>query len=106
MIRVFVFLLFVCIASSKKVDDIDAEIEAQLNIGSKSPEDLKAPELPGHLKPLGSSLDPLEVETRTDFPNPIQFFDKYVKTSKPIIIRGIAKTFPSFERMKNDSYLM
>jgi len=59
----------------------------------------------GHLKPIGSSSELLSVEVRDDLPNPVEFFEKYVKASKPVIFRGAAKRFPSFNHLRNDSYL-
>lgn len=59
----------------------------------------------GHLKPIGSSSELLSVEVRDDLPNPIEFFEKYVKASKPVLFRGAAKRFPSFNHLRNDTYL-
>lgn len=61
--------------------------------------------LSGHLEPLGSNVVPLKVSERNDFPNPLEFFDDYVKVSRPVVMRGVAKIYPSFERLANDTYL-
>nr|XP_002129610.1 jmjC domain-containing protein 7 [Ciona intestinalis] len=59
----------------------------------------------GHLQPLGSHMDPLPIEVLDTMPNPIDFFDNYVQKSKPVLFRGAAFKFPSFESWRSDDYL-
>lgn len=59
----------------------------------------------GHMQPLGSHMAPLEVEVRDSVPDPIEFFNNYVKLSKPVLFKGAAKKFKSFETWKNDDHL-
>ena len=60
---------------------------------------------PGHLQPFGVGLKTMSVETRTDFPDPIEFFDSYIARSKPVIFKGMAKSFPQYNNLRNDTYL-
>jgi len=61
--------------------------------------------LPGHLQPLGSHRPPMHVDVLFSQLDPIEFFDNYVKASKPVLFKGAARSFPSFMVWKNDSYL-
>lgn len=62
-------------------------------------------ELPeGHLKPLGEHSKPLGPAAEEDF-NSISseyFYDKYVATRTPVILRGLAKTFPAYTLWTDD----
>ena len=60
--------------------------------------------LPGHLKPLGSHRDPDPVdEVQVDeIPSPQDFYEKYVKPSRPLVFRGAAKKFPAFTKWTDD----
>lgn len=60
---------------------------------------------PGHLKPIGSHVAPLPLDEIDAFPGPVDFFDNYVKASKPVLFKGAAKQFPSFNNWKDDEYL-
>ena len=61
---------------------------------------------PGHLKPLGENLEVvMTIEVREDLPSPVELWDKYVKASKPVLLRGAAKTFPNFDKLRDDKYL-
>lgn len=60
---------------------------------------------PGHLQPLGSHVAPMEIEVRSDEIDPKEFFEKYVIQSKPVLMKGAAKRFPSYENWRNDTYL-
>ena len=64
-----------------------------------------ANDLPGHLQPLGSHRPPMQVDVKDGQLNPIEFFDNYVKPSKPVLLKGAAKNFPSFLNWRNDEYL-
>ena len=52
----------------------------------------------GHLKPLGAHTQPGMVEERWDVPDAKEFWEKYVKPSKPVVFRGAAKTSGIFEK--------
>lgn len=60
---------------------------------------------PGHLKPLGSHTPPQSIEVRGDWPDPVEFFEKYQKPGKPVLFPGLAKKYPTFENFQSDSYL-
>jgi len=59
----------------------------------------------GHNKPFGVGLNFLPVETRHDVPGPVEFYDKYIRASRPLILKGITKSFPSYNKLRNDTYL-
>lgn len=59
----------------------------------------------GHMQPLGSHIEPTILHPIFEVPDPIRFFDDYVKPGKPLLMRGAAKKFPSYENLKSDSYL-
>ncbi|XP_078482835.1 bifunctional peptidase and (3S)-lysyl hydroxylase Jmjd7-like isoform X3 [Ciona intestinalis] len=60
---------------------------------------------PGHMQHIGSHMPPMPIEERDDFPNPIEFYDNYVAPAKPVVFKGVAKKFPNFNNLRNDSYL-
>ncbi|XP_078483446.1 bifunctional peptidase and arginyl-hydroxylase JMJD5-like [Ciona intestinalis] len=60
---------------------------------------------PGHMQHIGSHMPPMPIEERDDFPNPIEFYDKYIAPAKPVVFKGVAKKFPNFNNLRNDSYL-
>ncbi|XP_078483175.1 bifunctional peptidase and (3S)-lysyl hydroxylase JMJD7 [Ciona intestinalis] len=60
---------------------------------------------PGHMQPIGSHMPPMPIEEREDLPNPIEFYDNYVKPGIPVVFKGAAKKFPNFNDMKSDEYL-
>ena len=60
---------------------------------------------PGHLQPLGSHQSPLNVDVQDNQLGPLEFFDNYVKPSRPVLLKGAAKTFPSFNLLNSDAYL-
>lgn len=59
---------------------------------------------PGHLKPLGSNCTIVNVDSVEYFPNPRDFYSKYVEGSRPLVIRGGAKLSPAF-KLWTDEYL-
>ena len=62
-------------------------------------------ELPeGHLKPLGEHSKPLGPAVEEDFTtiSSKYFYDKYVATRTPVILRGLAKTFPAYNLWTDD----
>ena len=60
---------------------------------------------PGHLEPLGSQR-PTEgkIDTLDDFPDPQEFYDKYILPGKPVLIKNGARHIPAFT-LWNDAYL-
>nr|XP_026689484.1 jmjC domain-containing protein 5-like [Ciona intestinalis] len=60
---------------------------------------------PGHMQPIGSHMPPMPIEERDDLPNPIEFYDNYVKPGIPVVFKGAAKKFPSYYNWTNDTYL-
>ncbi|ELU08556.1 hypothetical protein CAPTEDRAFT_211217 [Capitella teleta] len=61
--------------------------------------------LPGHLKPLGSHR-PSEgsIDVVDGFIEPEDFYEQYVRASRPIIFKGAASAIPAFESW-TDEYL-
>ena len=59
----------------------------------------------GHMMPIGSNSELLDVEVRDVLPGPTEFYNNYVRPSRPVLFRGLAKRFASFENMKSDAYL-
>lgn len=70
-------------------------------------EDMEDDENPpkGHLEPIGNSGISWQVDEVTELPDPITFYEKYVVRSKPVIFRGLAKKYPSFDNLRSDKYL-
>jgi len=62
--------------------------------------------LPGHLQPLGTGRPITKVAEIPGFPEPDEFFKKYVKSNpkKAVIFKGGAKLSPAFQ-LWNDDYL-
>jgi lysine-specific demethylase 8 len=59
----------------------------------------------GHLKPLGGHRPPEgEVDVIDGFPSPLEFYDKYIVGSKPVLMRGAAKGMKAFS-LWTDEYL-
>ena len=58
----------------------------------------------GHLEPLGSHRAPDAIEERYDIPTPLEFWSKYVKVSKPVVLRGAAKQSKGY-KLWTDDYL-
>lgn len=58
----------------------------------------------GHLKPLGSHRAPDKIEERYDIPTPLEFWNKYVKVSRPVVFRGAATYSKAFD-LWTDKYL-
>ena len=57
------------------------------------------------MQPLGSHMDPMSIEERDDWPEPLEFFKKYAKDGKPVLFRGLAKQFPGYEVFRDDEIL-
>lgn len=60
----------------------------------------------GHLQPLGSHRDPDNslIDELHDIPSPKVFWEKYVKPSRAVVLRGAAKNSPAFTKW-TDEYL-
>eukprot|EP00058_Branchiostoma_floridae_P008007 XP_002593495.1 hypothetical protein BRAFLDRAFT_70717 [Branchiostoma floridae] len=59
----------------------------------------------GHLQPLGGHRPPdVPIDELHTIPHPREFWDKYVKHEKAVILRGAAKNSPSFT-LWTDEYL-
>eukprot|EP00058_Branchiostoma_floridae_P008010 XP_002593498.1 hypothetical protein BRAFLDRAFT_119501 [Branchiostoma floridae] len=59
----------------------------------------------GHLQPLGGHRPPdVPIDELHTIPHPREFWDKYVKHEKAVILRGAAKNSPSFT-LWTDKYL-
>ena len=61
-------------------------------------------DLPGHMKPLGSHLPPLEIETLDSPPDPLTFYS-YVKQNLPVKLKGLLKDNEVLKNWENDDYL-
>ena len=55
---------------------------------------------PGHLKPLGYHR-PAEgpIDAVEEFPEPQEFYEKYVKPGIPVLFKGLAKRMQNFNEM-------
>merc|ERR1712216_177457 len=52
----------------------------------------------GHLLPLGAHRDPEGIVEAIDgFPSAHEFYNKYIQTSKPVLMRGAAKTLKAYK---------
>jgi len=60
---------------------------------------------PGHLEPLGARNVKQSLEVIDDFVTPREFFEKYVSSSKPVLIRGGAKLSPAFSLWSDEYFL-
>ena len=58
----------------------------------------------GHLEPLGSHREPDTIEERDDIPSPLEFWNEYVKISKPVVFRGAGKHSNAY-KLWSDEYL-
>ena len=61
--------------------------------------------VPGHMKPLGSHMDPLSIDSTTDFVTGIDFYDSYVSKNKPLLLKGLLSTTDAFQNWQDDGYL-
>ena len=70
-------------------------------------------QLEGHLKPLGQGSFTLgqqrppegHIEIIDRSPSADEFFDLYIKGSKPVVFKGLANNIPAYSLWKDD-YLM
>ncbi|XP_030832561.1 bifunctional peptidase and arginyl-hydroxylase JMJD5 [Strongylocentrotus purpuratus] len=63
-------------------------------------------DLPGHLKPLGSHRPPEDpgIDVLHRVPDPLDFFNRYVKDGSPVIFKGAAQNMDSY-KLWTDEYL-
>lgn len=61
----------------------------------------------GHLKPLGGHRPPETnlIDEVNEWPNPREFWEKYVKPSRALVVRGAAKSSKGFTAW-TDEYLI
>ncbi|XP_060584355.1 tRNA wybutosine-synthesizing protein 5-like [Ruditapes philippinarum] len=60
---------------------------------------------PGHLKPFGEGRPSHPVKQIDYFPTAKEFFENYVQASKPVIMKGVAKMSPAFDKWTDDYFL-
>ena len=62
--------------------------------------------LPGHMQPLGSHRPPDKpgIDVLDTVPDPVTFYDNYVKNGWPVLLRGAAKNMLAFQ-LWTDEYL-
>ena len=72
---------------------------------SQTVEENEGSQLKGHLRPFGDSGPRMEIEVRTQFPEPADFFANYVERSKPLKLSGVAKDSRAV-RLWTDAYLL
>lgn len=63
------------------------------------------PKVKGHLQPFGESGSRLEIEVRTEFPGPADFFINFVERSKPLKLSGVVRDSRAV-RQWTDDYLL
>lgn len=59
---------------------------------------------PGHMEPFGSKQKTVEVPILDEWPEPVEFFKKYVEKNRPVAFKGLAKRSPAF-KLFTDDYL-
>ncbi|CAK8690606.1 unnamed protein product [Clavelina lepadiformis] len=60
---------------------------------------------PGHLLPLGSVGPYFELPVLHAFPQPREFFNKYVVPSIPVLMKGAVQDAPAFHKWSDDYFL-
>ncbi|XP_014661936.1 PREDICTED: jmjC domain-containing protein 7-like isoform X2 [Priapulus caudatus] len=59
----------------------------------------------GHLEPLGSHGPPTgKLDIVDNVPSPPEFYQRYVRPSKPVVLKGAARSLPAFQ-LWTDEYL-
>ena len=61
--------------------------------------------LTGNLRPFGESGPRMEIEVRTEFPEPMDFYVNFVEKSKPVKLSGVARDSRAV-RQWTDEYLL
>ena len=57
-------------------------------------------------KPLFETIYKVDQYESQDQLSSKEFFNKYLRKSKPVYIKGLARQWPAFENWRNDSYLL
>jgi len=92
--HVLCWLLAVLICTIHAEDGIDS-----------SPDEVSN-EIPGHMQPLGSHMEPrLVVKRIQHIPTPQEFNDEYVRNSQPVIFEGLMREQEVIKNWQNDDYL-
>lgn len=60
---------------------------------------------PGHLEPLGARHNKNSVKTLFAFPDPRDFFQNFVSSSFPLMIKGGAKLSPAFTQWTDEYFV-
>lgn len=60
---------------------------------------------PGHLEPLGARHNKSSVKTLFAFPDPREFFQNFVSSSFPLMIKGGAKLSPAFTQWTDEYFV-
>ncbi len=99
----YVVVVLACLLGSSLQEQVEKEQVKKEQVEKEEVE--KEKDYPGQMQPLGVGVNAEHVEIRTDLPDPIEFHDKYVNPSVPVLLKGVAKSFPGYEKLRNDSYL-
>ncbi len=85
--------------TTRKIDQVDGAT-------FENPQHDRAEPPAGHLQPLGSHRPPEKngVDVLDIVPDPLHFFDNYVKKGKPVLFRGAAKNMLAY-KLWSDEYL-
>ena len=62
--------------------------------------------LDGHMQPIGSHMAPILINVTDTFPDPLSFYNNYVKPQWPVIFRGLILTTDAYKNWQSDSYLL
>lgn len=62
-------------------------------------------ELPGHMLPLGSHMDPEPVRRISHLPSPMEFYEGFVVPKTPVVIEGAMKGSAVWKDWQNDQYI-
>lgn len=89
--------LLACLVIAGSENDLRTEVVGAV---SSDPSKWK-----GHLQPLGAAAEKKPVESMNGFPSPEDFFDDYLGTHTPLLMRGAAKTSPAFNLWSDDYFL-
>ena len=64
-------------------------------------------DLPGHMQPIGSHRPPEEsIAILSYVPDPLEFYERYVTTSTPVLFKGAIADTPAVTKWSDDEYLM
>ncbi|XP_076466730.1 tRNA wybutosine-synthesizing protein 5-like [Babylonia areolata] len=88
-------LYFIPVLTSGRAD-VPHSQNAEVTTGDK---------MKGHLQPFGMSGPSLQIEEKTEFPAPADFFANYVQRYKPLKLSGVARNSRAV-RLWTDDYLL